>query len=470
VDEDTIVFNGVNGATGGYLHDLSRLPELGERILGTEVRDDAVRELVYLNKQPDFGTVHGVDEEDLAEAGWAMVAAADTPADVLDALDPLRRLRARQAGERYRECLGTAGYRSNDTKRTFLARFGVGAAQPVNPDRLPYYIVLVGGPESIPFSFQYQLDVQYAVGRIAFDTAEEYASYAESVVAGDRAGLPRSMRLFGPRNAADRSTQLSADRLVAPLGDLLCRKSTWDVATVPPDKCGKDVLADLLSGNQAPLLFTASHGVGFPKGHTRQRVNQGALVCQDWPGPLLAAGALAPDAYFAGSDVDRLPGVGTRIMMSFACFGAGTPLLDDFPAAGEDSAALAEFPFVARLPQRLLAGGLLGFVGHVERAWSCSFIGHRVGPQLDTFLSTLSALMSGWRLGHALEYIGNWYTQGTAELHEALDGVRKKGDRRDDPLIARLWMENNDARSYVLLGDPAVRLGAPGSSDVDRGV
>lgn len=108
---------------------------------------------------------------------------------------------------------------------------------------------------------------------------------------------------------------------------------------------------------------------------------------------------------------------------------------------------------------------MLGFVGHVERAWNCSFIGHRVGPQLDTFLSTMRALMSGWRLGHAMEYFGKWYAAGTAELHEALDGVRMKGDLPNDPLIARLRMENNDARSYVVLGDPAVRLGANDSSE-----
>lgn len=467
MDEDTIVFNGLNGATGAYLQEPTSPSALAVSVLGADFRGDSVRELKYHVRQPHFGTVYGVDEEDLSEAGWALVAAADAPRDVLDALSPLRRLRSRQAGDRYRECLGADGYQLGDTKRTFLARHGMGSALPANPERMPYYVLLVGDPESIPFSFQYQLDVQYAVGRIAFDTAEEYARYADSVVAGEEADLPRRMRLFGPRNAADQPTQLSADRLVAPLRDSLRQESTWDVAAISPEDCGKAALAELLGGTEAPLLFTAGHGLGFPTGHARQRDVQGALVCQDWPGPLLAGGEPTESTYFAGADVNQLPGVGTRIMMSFACFGAGTPVLDDFATTpGQESVALADFPFVARLPQRLLAhpgGGLLGFVGHVERAWSCSFVSHRAGPQHDVFLSTLRALMNGWRLGHATEYFDDRYATATAELHEILDGVRKKGDVPDARLIARLWLENNDARSYLVLGDPAVRLCANSS-------
>src|SRR5439155_18097585 len=112
------------------------------------------------------------------------------------------------------------------------------------------------------------------------------------------------------------------------------------------------------------------------------------------------------------------------------------PRRDDFAhVRGVANAAMADPPFVARLPQRLLAhrsGGLLAFVGHVERAWGCSFISHKVGAQHDVFLGTLRALMDGWRIGHAMDYFNDRYAALTAELHEILNGVRESGDRPDD--------------------------------------
>lgn len=462
-DEDVVVFNGIDATTGRYDYPPTPLSAFAAAILGETFRGDDVGELKYHRRQPHFGTVHGVEPEDLAEAGWALIAAEDTPAEVLDALAGLRQLRREQAGARYRELLGPDGYRHTDDKRRFLARQGMGSALPADPDRLPYYVLLVGGPDAIPFSFQYQLDVQYAVGRIAFDSVADYRRYARAVVDGESADVPRTARLFGPRNDADRATKASSTGLIAPLErDLRSSHSGWDLTAVPPDLSTKDRLTELIAGRDAGLLFTAGHGATFPVGHAGQRSGQGGLVCQDWPGPLLSPGELARDMYFSAADADRLPAVGTRIMMSFACFGAGTPRLDDFPhPAGTPSAPIADEPFVAALPQRLLAhdsGGMLAFVGHVERAWGCSFVSQRVGPQHDVFLSTVRALFDGWRIGHAMEYFDNRYSALTAELHETIDGYRRSGDEVDYPATARLWTENNDARSYVVLGDPAVRL------------
>src|SRR5439155_1019059 len=58
--------------------------------------------------------------------------------------------------------------------------------------------------------------------RIHFDSIEEYASYARSVVAAETGGLAlaREVAFLGVANSDDAATQLSRKNLVGPLADL----------------------------------------------------------------------------------------------------------------------------------------------------------------------------------------------------------------------------------------------------------
>jgi hypothetical protein len=218
-----------------------------------------------------------------------------------------RRKQASKTSEHYyKEYTGVDAYRPGESKPRFLARHGAAAGMPADPDKVPYYLLIVGDPETIPYRFQYQLDVEYAVGRIYFDTLRVRPLRPQRGRSGDRqATLPRQA-VFGVQNPDDPATNLSAVELARPLADTMARENPdWDVKVLIRSEASKARLGHLLRQKEPPaLLFTASHGMGFPRGDRRQLPHQGALLCQDWPGPLAWHNKPIPeDFYFAADDV-----------------------------------------------------------------------------------------------------------------------------------------------------------------------
>jgi hypothetical protein len=465
-----VLFNGIDATTGEpslpplSLEAIARLAG-GERLDAGEVARLRARAEAGIEM---LGAIAGVDTDDLAEAGWAVVFADDADPAVREALQPLLQARRSEAGARkagrYRELAGPDGYHRGETTGQFLLRQGIDPGAPANPDVFPYYVLLVGGPEQIPFRFQYQLDVTYAVGRLAFDTPGEYATYAAALVAAESSPpARRTVAVFGPRNPDDVATAMSTGLLLEPLAAELAQGNpSWAIEThVGPGQATKAALLGLLTGAEPPsLLLTAGHGMTFPNGHPGQLAHQGALLCQDWPGSGAWRAPIPQDFYLAGDDLPDASGPAGTIAFLFACYGAGTPRDDDFLQSGGAPVRIAPEAFVAGLPRRMLghpSGAALAVIGHVERAMSYSFAWPRAGGQLDVFQSAFSTLLAGGRVGKSMEFFNDRYAALTTELESVRETI-SFGGTVDPAEVAGLWTARNDARNYVILGDPAVRL------------
>ncbi len=424
-----------------------------------------------LKKNEPFPVKAGVDPADLAQAGWAVIFPAVMDArrkqNIEGALAELFEHRKKQAGEKFYRVLD---YRPGETKSKFLQRYRVGDG-PADPEEMPFYVLLVGSPEEIPFEFQYQLDVMRAVGRLDFgDDLDAYRQYAHNVVLAEtgQVKLPRRMAFFGVSNPGDKATQLSSKSLIQPLWDNLqvaapptqdeALQFKWEFARFTAAQATHHQLAQLLGGDPAQtpaLLLTASHGMEFPMTNPDQIKYQGALLCQDWPGP---SGKLDRKHYFAAEDLAPNANVLGMVIFFFACYGAGTPKLDQFSALSKPK-QIAPRNFIAALPQQLLRQGALAVLGHVERAWGYSFVMPTGEVDNQSFVTALRKLLNGERVGMATDAGFNLrYADKSSDLSYAL-GERAAGSFSvSDADLTQMWMATNDTRGYVVLGDPAVRI------------
>lgn len=386
--------------------------------------------------QPHLGADPGAADSDARHRGWGLVVASDAPPETLAALKPLVDHRCRQLGE---DRVRILDHRPGENWRGWLARHGAAPGH-MDPSKVPYFLLIVASPRRISFEFQGILGVEYGVGRLDFESTQELARYAQGVVAREHLGEepePRRALVFAPTAAE------SADD---PL-DLEARDG-WQVQRLGGKEASRDRLLEAMErADEAALslLVALTQGVAGSSEVPLQRDLEGALLCHRDA----SAGAADAPQRLAASDVDGAR-VGGSVLVLLAAHSVGTSVDPAGPG-----------PEVATLPQRLLAhpaGAAGAVIGRVGPGW------RQDGASPHPWLSDLlGALVEGNPVGLALQQLRTRYASLATKLAAELDRVQM-GARHDPAHLAGLWVERNNLRDLIVLGDPAARLTSPKNS------
>lgn len=467
--EDLLYINGVDATTGDYLFPPISPAELAARIKGAP-DDPQEAQVRALAEQQATTQARGMEDDispiDVKQAGWAVVFHKDEDPAVKKEVMRLYEYRRQQLQND--ACVKVLEYADEAECGQWLEKYQVAAGN-VYPTRVPYYLLLVGGPQRIPFAFCQMLSMEYATGLLHFADAAAYARYVDSVIAyetGDAPSRQKAAVFF--RTNRDPATILSAEHLIKPLADGIpatgieparpavatskgfATRRLWDGDATAAKLA--EVFAPPASTLPPAFLFSATHGVGFIQPTPgKQLALQGALKCQD-DTPFSAA-------LLANTDRVQVHGL---IAFLFACYSAGTPQFDQYiTRADRKPLQIADQPFLAALPSALLShpqGGALACIGHVERAWNYSFSTTKLGDQLIPYQNAVRRILSGLPVGYALTDMRQRYMSLATSVGHRLENSRLYGTQLDDQQLVTDWAARNDAGGYVVFGDPAVCL------------
>jgi Peptidase family C25 len=459
---------GVSASTGLPLNGLS--DDAVRAMLGKE-REPSTEARVLADRAAPEGVVFamegGIDENDLGQAGWGVIFAPGVDQKIKDALAPLLEHRKAQA-KPFKIFDGAEGFLKGDTADDWLKRRNV-RLDVVDPEKgVPFYLMIVGAADEIPFEFQYYLDIYWAVGRLWLETADEFRQYADSVIQYETAASVSTGRravMFATQHDFDPATQSFMSQVARPLADgeggspSVWARQKFDLKTCFGQNATAAALANILQGKEQgtpALLFSGSHGMEFAMDDPRQTDNQGAIVCQDWDG----LGKITEEQWFAGSNLPADAQLHGMIHFFFACHGGGCPELDNYDRLNKEPRRIAQKPFFARLPQKLLShpqGGALAELAHIERAWSYSFRGQRGSSQIQGFRDVIGRLLRGERIGQATDMFNMRWAAISADLAD-LHADLLRGVDVSMKALGNLWVARDDARNFMIFGDPAVRL------------
>lgn len=479
IDPDIeLIANGIDADTGFPLPAMSQEAVIaaaqGNLVHGAEAARKRAMPSTSMPGILPKAVVADFEPDDLGSVGWGLVFPANKDMTaVRQALLPLIEQRKSDAGQRFVIFDGKLGVEPGETAAAWLARQGRGPGlEAVDPDNgVPFYLLIVAAPAEVSMEFQYALDMFWAVGRIHFETSDEYARYAESLVRSQtgKTSATATAAIFATEHPFDAATALFTRDVAKPFAfgtadrPNLISNLPFTLDPILGKDATKSAFADLLRGKRPSgtpsVLLSGTHGMAFNQADGRLADTNGALICQDWQG----FGQISGDHWFSAADVPADAQVSGMIYVLFACYGGGWSEFDTFRDNPDGTARkIAPGPALAKLPLSLLShpnGGALAVLAHVDRAWSYSFRNGANNPQNSGLRDVLRRLLKGQRIGLATDLFNTRWAAAAVRLSDALRDPAAAATRTAE--LARLWVQRDDARNYVVLGDPAARIKIP---------
>jgi len=425
-----------------------------------------------------LGTDYSVDDpNDLTQTGWGIIFASDADPAIQAQLQPLidKRRQDVQDPTLHKVFSGSTGVQPGQTAASWAQQRGVSLTAPVNPSQgVPYYLLIVGSPERISFEFQALLKMQWAVGRLCFDDIEDYGRYAQAVVQYENGSSKplqaRNAAVWVTRNYGDLATAMLSGAIsqdfLAPANQLGMRRQ-FMLNAFMNEKATKPQLIDILRGNvpggPPAVIFTGSHGCDYSGADAAtQRRLQGSLVTQEWVPKTPASST----NQFTADDIPADAKLNGAVGFLFACYSGACPSQNTYYFNKDGSPInIAPGPFMSRLPQALLSRGMLAVIGHIDMAFPYAFQDVGGTPQVQAVRTPLELLMGGKRTGLAADSLSVMWSARSSQLAlaQAQNPAPAAAAGASPPApvshaIAQMTIARDDARNYIVLGDPATQL------------
>jgi hypothetical protein len=167
---------------------------------------------------------------------------------------------------------------------------------------------------------------------------------------------------------------------------------------------------------------------------------------------------------FCADDVPTDAKLQGAVGFLFACFSGGCPTTNSYCFNKDGSAiSIAPSPMIAKLPQALLGHGMLAVIAHVDMAYPYAFQNVSGTPQMQALRTPLELLMRGKRTGLAADSLSILWSSLSSQVGLALGTNTAPSSAvtaapNPSRVIAQLTIARDDARNYIVLGDPATQL------------